>query len=173
MRIPNLESLVIDSWDEFSGSSNGGMTVYKLTGRIENLYWEPPILSFIIERHGGLVLGSTRAEKQKWELNLDTRTADFSRDKSRTIKPRQKPLDVKPKAKEIFELIINKKDDECLKWKKDGSVRILINRIYPERSAPKQTVEGRRKRFRVELERLLTAQGWEKTSHYNFKPPNA
>jgi hypothetical protein len=37
------------------------MTGQKLLGRMEEVVWEPPILSFTVERHGGTVQGSSRA----------------------------------------------------------------------------------------------------------------
>jgi len=166
-----LESLIVDCWDRFFGSDRAGMTAEKLIQRMENVYWDPPILSFSIERHGGLVLGSTRAEVQKWELNLDDMSASFSIIGRRQIVPMQERVYVKPLANEIAELISDHKNDERLNWKKDGSVRILIGKILPGESVVKQTLSGRRKRFRNELEKLLTAQGWEKISYYNYRPP--
>jgi hypothetical protein len=166
-----LEPLIIDCWDRFFGSDRAGMTAEKLIQRMENIYWDPPILSFSIERHGGLVLGSTRAEVQKWELNMDDMSASFSIIGRRQIVPMQERVFVKPIAKEISELIINHKNDKRLNWKKDGSVRIFIDKILPRESAFKQTLSGRRKRFRNELERLLTAEKWEKISYYHYRPP--
>jgi len=57
-----LERLLADCWDELSGASAGGMHGWKLLGRMEHVHWNPPVLSFTIERHGGTPLGSTRAE---------------------------------------------------------------------------------------------------------------
>lgn len=138
---------------------------------MENIYWDPPILSFAIERHGGLVLGSTRTEVQKWELNLDDMSASFSVTGHRQIVPMQERVYVKPLAKEIAELIFNHKNDERLHWKKDGSVRVIIGKILPGESVVKQTLSGRRKRFRNELDKLLTAERWEKISYYSYRPP--
>ena len=38
----------------------------------EDLTWDPPNLCFSIDRHGGTVMGSKRAERQTWMLNLQT-----------------------------------------------------------------------------------------------------
>ena len=55
------------------------MAGHKLIGRMENVEWHPPILTFLIERHGGTVLGSARAELQRWTVDLDRRTATCER----------------------------------------------------------------------------------------------
>jgi hypothetical protein len=70
----DLEPLLAGSWDEFTGDY-GGMEGYKLLGRIEDVMWQPPKLAFTIERHGGTVMGSTRAELQHWEVNVEQKTA--------------------------------------------------------------------------------------------------
>lgn len=64
--VSTLNCLLYSSWDEFSGSDAEGTTGYKVQGRMEKIAWEPPILSFQIERHGGTVLGSTRADLHTW-----------------------------------------------------------------------------------------------------------
>ena len=62
-----LEKALAGCWDDFTGDS-GGMTPSKLHDRMEEVFWEPPILDFVIERHGGTVMGSTRAELQYWTI---------------------------------------------------------------------------------------------------------
>ncbi len=168
-----IEPLIIQNWDEFSGSSDGGMNADKLIGRIENLNWDPPILSFIIERHGSIVVGgSTRAEKQKWELNTENRTALFSITGYRQTKPKQKKLDVKLIAEDTAKLIVNKEKHERLRWSEDGSVYIQIGKIIPEDSSFKQTVVNRRKRFRKELDEILEKKGWQKLGNNHYKKAN-
>ena len=56
-----LERLLSEVWDDLGGS-DCGMAGHKLIGRMEHVEWNPPVLTFTIERHGGTVLGSTRAE---------------------------------------------------------------------------------------------------------------
>lgn len=63
-----LDKALAACWDGFRGSDDGGMKDDKLLGRMENVQWQPPILTFTIERHGGTVNGSTRAELQHWEI---------------------------------------------------------------------------------------------------------
>ncbi len=44
-------------------------------GRMEDVRWEPPVLSFRIERHGAMGVGSTRAELQNWRVDFDLKPA--------------------------------------------------------------------------------------------------
>jgi len=156
-----LESLLCVYWGKLDNSLEPGMTGDKLIGRTENVFWDPPILRFSIERHGGYVQGSTRAEIQKWEVNIDQQSAEFVKSNYRQIKRMQPRLDIKKLASEIADLITNKERDERLKWIDEKSVRVLIGNIIPSDSAIKQTVEGRRKRFRQELNKLLKEQDWK------------
>jgi hypothetical protein len=46
-----LEGLLAECWDEFIGDYEG-MEPQKFHGRLEDVLWRPPILEFVIERHG-------------------------------------------------------------------------------------------------------------------------
>jgi hypothetical protein len=50
-----LASRLAACWDEFDGADAEGMDPDKLHGRMEDISWHPPVLSFTIERHGGTV----------------------------------------------------------------------------------------------------------------------
>src|SRR5438876_3187016 len=77
--IASVSSLVASSWEEFSvDGGGGGMKADKVLDRLEEIEWEPPLLSFKIERHGGTCLGSSRAEMQSWSLDVDDLSAGFS-----------------------------------------------------------------------------------------------
>jgi hypothetical protein len=39
------------------------------------LEWNDPILAFTLEQHGGTVLGSSRADLERWIVNLNDGTA--------------------------------------------------------------------------------------------------
>ena len=43
-------------------------------GRMEKVEWQPPYLTFSIERHGATVKGSTRAELQNWQVDTSHRS---------------------------------------------------------------------------------------------------
>ena len=68
-------------WREFTGSASERMHAGKL-GRMEAVRWDPPVLSFTIERHGAMSGGSTRAELQQWRIDLDRKTAKCERSRS-------------------------------------------------------------------------------------------
>ncbi len=72
--VPDIEGLLArlkPAWHHLEGSESNSMAAYKLD-RIEDPDWAPPILSFVVDRHGATVLGSTRGELQHWTVNLDT-----------------------------------------------------------------------------------------------------
>jgi len=160
--VGELDALLARYWEELEGGDAEGMSGYKLHGRMEQVVWEPPILQFSIERHGATALGSTRAEVHDWTVDVEQRSASLSGTGIRQLYPMQARLDVGPMAKEITESIVNHREDPRWRWQKDGSVRILIGKVLPADSAVKQTLEGRRRRFRQVVEEYLTDSGWPK-----------
>lgn len=156
--IEDLERAVWNCWGEFDGTQE--MEGYKLLHRMESVRWQPPILTFVIERHGATVLGSKYAELQKWELNLDTGKATVSGFRKRLVFPLSSRMNVRPYAEEIAGLIMNQKEDDQLRWNKDGSVRVKIGEVALW-GTNKQTIAGRRKRFRKALDELLSVSGWK------------
>ena len=158
-----LEELFSACWDQLEGSGVEGMTAEKLS-RLENPNWNPPELSFDIERHGSTVMGSTRAELHRWTIDVYKATADCNPSHSyRQLYKKDRPLRVGPLVDEIVMLIISGKDDQRLQWFPDRSkVRILVRDFIVGRY--QQTEEGRQKRFRTALEKKLKAEGWEKVT---------
>lgn len=167
-----LESLLATCWDEFDGSGEESTEDYKLLGRMEDIIWKPPILSFTIERHGATVRGSSRAELHEWEVNVKEKTASCYKGRFRQLQPKQPKLDVGPIAKEIVQLILDCQEDERFKRNKDGSVLIKIGKIIPAGSALKQTLGGRRRRFREKVNELLSNAGWQKVRTNVYSPPS-
>ena len=154
----DLESLLARCWDSLVGSTSGGMTSSKLFGRIEDARWQPPELTFTIERHGGTVVGSSRAELQDWTVDLERQTLQYKQRRHRQLRSSQPRLDVAPLAEEIFKLMLARADDARLTWNSDGSVQVKIGTIIPATS-PQQTTTGRRKRFSRELTRRVEEAG--------------
>ena len=157
-----LSGLLAECWGELDGGTAGGMKGDKLVGRMEDASWNPPLLSFSIERHGGTVHGSTRAERQGWVINVDEKSTTWQTIGHRQLRPRQPNWDAAPVAEEIAKLIAGHQDDERLKWNKDGSVRVIIGKILPEGSAVNQTLAGRRRRLRTVIDQKLGTLGWKK-----------
>ena len=134
--------------------------IEKLLGRMEDVTWEPPILAFAVERHGRTVAGSSRADLQGWTVNTEQKTIFCEPLGCRQVRPIQPRLKVEPLFEEIVRLIVAKHEDDRLQWHGDGSVKVLVSKIIPADSAVKQTLAGRRKRFREKLVERLEAEGW-------------
>ena len=158
-RTGDLERLLTEVWEDLGGDE-GGMAGRKLIGRMEGAEWHPPTLIFTIERHGGTVLGSSRAELQRWVVDLDRMMATCERAGHRQLSPTARRVDVGPIAAEIAGLVVGGVIDDRLRWLGDGRVRVEVGRIFPERSGYKQTVQGRRKRLREALIEALGPKGW-------------
>ena len=164
-----LEVLLYDAWEEFDGSSATNMEPRKIGGRIEDVHWNDPELSFVIERHGGYVSGSKRAELIRWVINLDTKSATWGQCGVRQLIPTAPKLDVRPIAQEIAGLIFGRKEDDRLKWQDDNTVRVLIGKVIPEDGvAAKQTISSRRKRFRKELNNILPTN-WQEDGYNKYR----
>jgi hypothetical protein len=128
---------------------------------MEDVRWDPPVLSFTIERHGGMALGSTRAELQNWRVDLDRKMAVCeNRQSYRQKRARADGIRMELIARELADGIVARRSDRRFKWQGTETVRVLIAEIFPSDSGYKQTVTGRRKRLRTLLEPLLREKGW-------------
>jgi hypothetical protein len=154
-----IDVLLADAWDQFEGSDVYRTTAGKLRGRIENLTWSPPVLTFEIERHGGTVAGSSRAELHSWSVDLEALTATCWTGRHRQLYERERPLDVRPLVDGLVSSIETGGNHESVKMSGDGTIRVLVSKIIPDTGA-KQTDAGRRKRFRLLLEQRLRDRGW-------------
>jgi len=75
----------------------------------------------------------------------------------------QPRLDVTSISEEIACQIVNRQQDQRLKWYADGRVRVLIGKVLPEGSAVKQTLAARRKRLRAAMRERLAGHGWRES----------
>jgi hypothetical protein len=166
-----LERLVFECWHKFEGGNQEKMEGYKILHRMENARWNPPILSFVMERHPQTVAGSIWANLQEWKLNIETMKADCEMIGRRQVSAMEPRLNVRPLAEETAQLIFNHVEDERLKWNKDGTVRVQIGKIIPAGSIKGQTLAGRRKRFRKAVEELLAYKGWQEVRLNVYAPP--
>jgi len=124
------------------------MRADKVLGRIENVSWKPPVLRFQIERHGGTVLGSSRAELQHWRIDLDSPEAEYVNSGYRQIRPREAPIKAEQLAREFVDAIVRSRKDEARpECQSQGQVTILIRKVLPADGHAKQTTLGRRKRL--------------------------
>ena len=145
-------------WESIPGSDVKSTTADKLR-RAEEVYWTPPILSFSLERHGGTVLGSSRASLHYWEVDTEQPEARIVKTSARQLSPKAQVMDIEKMANEIATLILNGVDDRRVTWLEDRQrVQVNIGEVIPE-SNP-QTTQGRRKRFRVVLASLMSEANW-------------
>jgi hypothetical protein len=154
-----LERLLANVWDDL-GSEVAAMTGHKLIGRMEHAEWHPPRLTFVVERHGGTVLGSTRAKLQRWTVDLDNQTATCEPTGHRQLSPMARRVDVSPIADEIADKILAGEADDRVISLADGSVRVQMGEIFPKGSGFQQTVQGRRRRLTEALIERLEPRGW-------------
>lgn len=163
-----LDSLLGRYWNQLDGSKANGMEAGKLHGRMENVVWRRPLLTFTVERHGGTVFGSTRAELQNWTIDLSTGRASCAQGGHRQLHPMRPRLDVTPLVEQVAGLIVARTEDERLKWHENGRVKVLVGKAI-ENNAAKKTVAHRRKRFRDALRERLRLEGWHECGLYAFE----
>ena len=166
-----VESLQ-NCWEHLEGSDAEGMEAWKLE-RMEEPHWQPPVLTFTIERHGGTVMGSTRAELQHWTVNVDEGIASCGTLRGhRQVEPMAKRLRVEPVVEELVQLINEGREDQRLKWSRDG-LRVTVSHrkaieiaeVQQGAISPyRQTIEGRSKRLSKALAAKLEEAGWRLVS---------
>jgi hypothetical protein len=115
-------------------------------------------LNFDIERHGGTVLGSKRAEFQSWSIDVDLGTGSVVELRQRQLRPNDPRLDVESQAREVANRIATEQEDCRLAWDGKTRVKVDIAGVIPGTNRP--TTESRRRRFRRELENLILPLGW-------------
>lgn len=172
LEVGEVEFFLAEAWRSLRGAREGGMQAQKIRGRTEDMAWNPPLLTFSIERHGGTVNGSTRAEIQRWCVDVAAHTAEITSKGRRQLHAMAKRVNVKGPAAEIAEAILNNQASDFLKRYPDGRVKVQISSVFPHGDDFKQTVSGRRKRFRAALEALIAEQGWKEvgTNTYQKMP---
>ena len=162
-----LEVLLAKEWHGLDGSSAGGMYASKIAGRCEQLQWNPPYVTFIVERHGGTVNGSTRGELQHWSVDVSARSAVIVKSGRRQLYPMSKRFDAAAAAKELVEAIASHRESASLKWYPDGRVKVNAREVVP--IGVKQTTTERRARLRGELDAGLARCGWVSVSPFTYQ----
>lgn len=162
---PRLIALVQAAWDTLPGSSAESTTSDKL-GRMEEVSWDPPTLSFTLERHGGTVNGSTRADLHYWSIDTQSGTAEITGRSYRQLAKRAAPMNVKPLAEEVLDILQRGLDHDWVDWLDDDRTRAFlhIKKVVPD-AGFKKTVEGRRRRFNRYMKKRLPQVGWDRNGH--------
>ena len=157
-----LISFLKPIWGSLSGSSNQSTTASKLD-RMEGISWEPPLLEFILERHGGTVNGSS--------VNINNWSAAIYKEGHRQLSPTSPRYNATNDAKAIAQLLLQGQYlDPRLEIKLDGRIKVIIAKIVPDDGA-KSTTTARRKRFRSQLSDQLTPHGWVEEKANFWQPP--
>jgi hypothetical protein len=150
--------LLAECWDSLQGSEAESTYSNKFS-RVEELTWAPPLLSFKLERHGGTVMGSSRASVHHWTVDVDKETADIEQVTQRQIRAADSRAVFSPVIIKVRELVMNHGSHDCIEWKSRDAALLHLEKIVTGNS--KQTRANRRKRFRKELAEVLALDGWQ------------
>lgn len=162
-----LERLLAAHWDELGGDE-GGMAADKLFNRMERVRWEPPKIKFVIERHGGTMMGSTRAELQHWVVDVEAGTAWIEKTGHRQLYAMEEKISLKAIAQEISQSILDGKQDDRVS--RDGDELVVwAQTLFPKGSGYNRTVESRRQRLCAHIEKMLREHGWKKVGWNKFR----
>jgi len=150
---------LVAAWDSISDSDVQSTSREKMY-RLEQIDWSPPILTFILERHGGTVNGSTRAALHRWTVDVSKAEAMCDPHYSyRQACATDRRLDTMVWAKKIAFRIIRHKNSRWLKWSVDRlTVRVVLRTFISAYN--KQTLGNRYARFRRDLETIIEPKGW-------------
>jgi len=130
------------------------------------LQWQPPFLTFKLERHGWTVNGSSRASLHTWKVDLENRSAQITKNGHRTLDKPDDRLDCTKLAMHIAGKIQDGIDCDDFIWS-DGkkTVTLRLETIIP--TTNERTTSGRRKRFRQIMVELMKKLDWESRPNYN------
>lgn len=154
---------LVNAWPNLPGSSDQSTSSDKLW-RAEDLRWSPPQITFCLERHGGTVNGSSRADLHYWVVDVKKGEARIARQTYRQLEQNDSRLDCSALARVVADAIGSGDRRTGLVWD-DGaqsgeqSVTLKIAELIPTTNL--QTTTARRKRFRKALLPLMDERGWE------------
>lgn len=157
--------LLVEGWGYLTVSEKNNGGAKKLL-RAENLRWDPPILRFDLERHGGTVLGSSRAGLHKYTLDLDSGKAEVDTRHFRQLTPRARPFTAKIATNIAYDVISAANgattDDERFKVDEDGYIVLNLSACLGDLlGSNEQTRAGRRKKLKNAISEVAEADGWE------------
>jgi hypothetical protein len=163
-----LSKLLAFCWESFDGSSETLMAAHKIDDdRAHGFKWNSPILTFEIDRHPGTVHGSTRADRQEWEIDVEKRTARPVIIGYRQLAPRASSFKAEPVVRLFVDVISQRLATPPgwnLTWISDDEIRVLVRSLLPDPSGFRKTIEGRVKRLRERLISAMAEKGWHVTS---------
>jgi hypothetical protein len=171
-----LCEMISETWAELGITEVDGLplpaekidnTVHKFS-KVE---WTPPVISFELERHGAIVGGgSIDAEIYRISLDLKTDAPSRSRPSKRRVKKARPPMDLKKKAEEVVQAVLEEGDHPGIQEKGD-LVMIKIGKFIPGGGVAKETLSSRRKKVRGHADEALAELGYEKIANWKFRVP--
>jgi len=162
---PLVLQALVRVWADFDGAK---LTAHKLQ-RLESPSWRVPVLTFEVERHGAVVLGSKVAEVQRWAVNTEAETIELVGSGKRRIAKFDERFDEKPLAERVCAALQfgNQRSTDYragwLQWIDDDTVEITLSGAIP--ATNKQTWASRRKRFYETVTPMAEAIGWQRKSN--------
>jgi hypothetical protein len=148
-----------DIWSRLPGTRQEKTTPGKLF-RAEELSWNPPYLSFVLARHGGTAMGSSREALHTRTVNADTGESTLNTARHRQVRSmdnRVTSKDMEAIARELLALIEQGAKDPRLTWNRNGAVTIVLRAIIEANN--NMTRRSRTRRFRAIMEPLMAAAG--------------
>ena len=130
--------------------------------RWESPTWAPPLLSFTVERHGGVVNGSINAEVQHYVVDVEQEAIQLAATTTRRVGKADLRLDTSALAVEVADAIRAGRVEPWLLWRSPGDVQIKVSVLIP--ATNRQTTQGRRARFAKAIGLLLEESGWSRAS---------
>jgi len=124
------------------------------------LQWQPPFLTFKLERHGWTVNGSSRASLHTWKVDLENRSAQITKNGHRQLDKPDDPLNCKKLAMHIAGKIQDGIDCDDYVWS-DGKNTVTLRLVSIIPLTYQRTTSGRRIHFRQIMIDLMKELGWE------------
>jgi hypothetical protein len=138
------------------------MTREKLAGRVLNVHWSPPVLSFDVDRGAD---GATR-ELQPWQVDAQDGTAWIPAELRRELPPKTGAADL---ALSLVRDIVAGRGSLAVMRRPDGAVSIRPGDVPGLDVGFVETLPGRHGRFRAVLESAMLEAGFTKTGRYRFR----
>jgi hypothetical protein len=157
-----------DAWDECAGGDRTKLGAYSVASA-QKLEWNPPLLTFLVDRHGGAAFGPSGAERQSWTIDLDAQTAEVVTTVYWQLRPGTPAFGVGAAARGIAVAVAAGAARPGLVWSSPESVRVILSAFMPP--GPMRTTDVWRKRLRIALDAEMDGLGWTRTGSVYTRPP--
>lgn len=154
-----LLNQLVSIWDSCAVIGDDQSTfLYKLANReVEDLQLVDGRIHFTLERHGGLVLGSSFADLHHWVVASETMTKWIEGKSRRRLAPMSSKIDIAELVSRML-IAVEQRDPDVVVELSDVALQVKIDQLIPD-GGPAQTVADRRKRLRNALAVELAKRG--------------